>query len=98
MDINITKQTEQPLLNRKIITGSMTFERATPNYAEVKKELSKKLSTSEELIVIKNIYTSFGERNADFNAFVYNTADDLKRIEGQKKEAAKPAEQKKEGA
>ena len=93
MELNITSEKKQPLLGRKLVSGTLNFEKATPSYAEVKKDIAGKTKSSEEVIVVKNVYTAFGARNATFEAVVYDSPEALKSIELQKKktEGATPA-------
>lgn len=85
MELNVASQKNQPLLGRKLVAGTLKFEKATPSYAEVKKDIAGKLKTSEEVIVVKNIYTNFGARTANFEAAVYDSPEALKSIELEKK-------------
>ncbi len=92
MELNIESQKNQPLLGRKFILGNLKFEKATPSYAEVKKDLAEKTKSSEEVVVVKNVYTNFGTRTASFEAVVYDSPETLKSIElEKKKEGATPA-------
>jgi ribosomal protein S24E len=68
--------------------------KATPTNNEVKKEISKELKADENLIVIKNIITKFGEGTSLVKAFVYDTLEELKKLE--KYEEPKAEEKKEE--
>lgn len=97
MNLKISKSEEKPLLARKEVSGHMMFEgKATPSNGEVKKAIASELKADENNVVVKHIYTGFGSCEADVEAYVYNTAEDLKRIEPKTKKdreaGKKPAE------
>ncbi|MEK6858149.1 MAG: hypothetical protein AABX39_06185 [Nanoarchaeota archaeon] len=97
MELNIASEKKQSLLGRKLVSGTLKFDKATPSYAEVKKDLAGKTKSSEEVIILKNIYTDFGARTATFEAVVYDSPEALKSIELEKKKkdgaATPPAEE-----
>lgn len=104
MKLTITEKKENPLLNRLEVKGSLSFTRATPSNEETKKAVANELKTTTDLVVVKGIYTVFGETKAVFNADVYKKKEDLesteprpkkaKKREAEKKPAEKPAEEK----
>jgi len=95
MAIKIDKTDEKPLLARKEIKGSMIFEgKATPSNDEVRKAIASELKVDEGVVVVKHIYTSFGSSEAEISAYVYNTKEDLEKIEPKQK---KKGEKKPEG-
>jgi ribosomal protein S24E len=86
MDLKITEKKEEPLLSRIKLIGEIGFEGATPSYEEVKKKIVSSLNCDEKLTVIKNIYTKFGIRKADFLAYIYKNEEAMKKIEPKQKE------------
>ena len=102
MAVTIKKTEEKPLLARKEVDAHVVFEgKATPSNAEVAKAIASELKTDEKLVVVKHIYTAYGSSEAEIEAYVYNTDEDLKKIEPKKKKAEKkegeaPAEEAKE--
>jgi ribosomal protein S24E len=107
LNIEVKNKTENILLSRIEVQGNISFDKGpTPSEEDVKKELSKVLEVEKDLIIIKGIYTGYGENTAELTAYQYLSKDDLKNIEpkdkkkkaenkeGEKKEA--PAEEKKE--
>jgi ribosomal protein S24E len=80
----ITIQTKEPqeLLGRVRVTAHLSFDKATPNKMEVRKQLSKELKEKEEQIIVKHIYTSFGQQSATVEAMVYD--DPSKALEHKK--------------
>lgn len=81
MEIEITKTKEVPLLSRKRISCSLTFEKETPKRVEVNEKIAAKLGVNPELVVVRHIYTKFGDRSAKAIAHVYTSIDDLKKNE-----------------
>lgn len=98
MQLEIKSKNQEPLLNRTTVLAEAVFDKQTPSNAEVKKEIGKKLSTDESLIVIKKINGFFGEKKAIIEAYLYNDKASLDKIEPRKKEGKdkKPAEAKPE--
>lgn len=75
MNISILEKKESPLLKRREVSGEITFEKATPSNKEVAESLAKQLNTSADLIIMKNIYTRFGQQKAKFLAMAYDNKD-----------------------
>ena len=75
MNIQIKEKKEEPLLSRTKVNAQLEFENATPSYAEITTGLSRNLKTEEKLIVIRNVYTSFGHKKADVTAYVYSNEE-----------------------
>lgn len=97
MTIKIENKEEKPLLARKEISGSITFEgKATPSNEEVAKAVASELKVDEKTVVMKHIYTAFGSSEAKFEALVYDSEEEKKKYEPMTKamkEAAKKAEE-----
>ena len=81
MKLDVTKERETPLLSRTRVTLSLEDEGPTPSRLQLRKEVAGKLKTDEPLVVLKHIYTRFGQHKAKIIAHVYKNLDDLKRIE-----------------
>ena len=94
MKLEIKETKENSLLHRKEVEGIIYFDGATPSNQQVQKEVAGQLKSDEKLVVVKHIYTRFGENTADFLAYAYENEEHLKTVEFLKKEAAKPAEAK----
>ena len=86
MKITITGKHENPYLFRTEVSGNIVFTGATPSYEQLKKELAGQLSVQEQTIAIMHVYTKFGTSEADFTAHVYQTPEQLQKIEPKKKE------------
>ena len=81
MEIEIKKQRETPLLSRTRVTLTLNYDAATPNRLEIRKAVAHKVKAKEELVVIKHIYTRFGQKMAKVIAHVYNDKKDMEAIE-----------------
>jgi ribosomal protein S24E len=98
--MKIIEEKENKLLKRVELTAKLGFaEKATPSNADVAKMLASATKKPEENIVVKSIYTRYGDTSADVKAYVYNSKSDKESIEPTTKamkdkaeKAAKPAE------
>lgn len=79
--MKILKQSEDRLLNRKIIEYEAEYSGATPKKEEIKRDIMKELKVDMELIIVKHIYPAYGERKGKVIVYVYDNADNLKRVE-----------------
>jgi small subunit ribosomal protein S24e len=75
MNITILEKKESPLLKRREVSGEVSFEKATPSNKDLSESLAKQLNTSADLIIVKNIYTRFGQQKAKFLAMAYDNKD-----------------------
>ncbi|MBU0979779.1 MAG: hypothetical protein KJ709_03160 [Nanoarchaeota archaeon] len=69
MNLTITDENDNPLMQRKEIEAELTFDKETPSRKEVKKALSDQMKN--ENIVIKIIKMKFGFQQAKVRANVY---------------------------
>ena len=95
MQLNITQKKEEPLLSRTMLKATLEFENSTPSYAEVTSLLAGNLKSDEKLIVIRHVYTSFGDKKAEVQAYVYKDEAKKQLIEPKKKEKKDAAAEKK---
>ncbi len=106
MELKISQKTEQPLLSRTELLGTISFEAVTPSRLEVRKKLSEAIKADESLVMVTNIKTSFGEKSAKVTAHVYKKKEDAAKFEPKavrnrhlsKEEKAKLKEAKKPAA
>ncbi|MBS3148597.1 hypothetical protein J4219_06945 [Candidatus Woesearchaeota archaeon] len=85
MELAVKEQKHNPLLKRKELTGTLAFEGATPSNKELTEQLAKKLSVTAETIVMKQILGAFGGTKAEFKAYVYDSKEQLDKVEPKKK-------------
>ncbi len=95
--MKIINENRSELLKRSEVIAEVThISKPTPPEAQVKKDLSNLLKKDEALIFIKHIYTDYGQGKSEVIANVYETEQDLKRIELKKKTKKKETEKKTE--
>ena len=98
-DLKIITDTENPLFNRREIEGEI-YSEATPSRDEVRKILSEKLSANQDAIKIRTINSKFGQKVFLIVANIYNSKEEMDKIELKKKKDAesekKSAERKKQ--
>lgn len=100
MELTLTKERDTPLLSRKRYTFDMTFKGSTPSRNDIRTAVAKQLKADEDLTIIKHVYTRYGAEKARVIAQVYNSVDEMKKIEesGTLKKHEKKEEPKKEAA
>ena len=92
MKLEILKKDNNDLLERVEVSGSITFDKETPSNADVAGVIAKELGKDASLVVVKQIYTKFGQQYADFVAFVYASQEAKGRAEKVTKHLRKQAE------
>lgn len=85
MEIKIQNQKQNILLEREEIKGIISNEK-TISKVELQKAIAEQTKKPTELIAIKSIYPSYGSHKANFEVFIYNTQEALKKIEPKTKE------------
>ena len=100
MQLTIKQEIESPLLSRKEVKAEISFDKATPSNDDVAKAIAEKLKCDAGLVVVKHIYTKYGETLAGVEAYVYESKEALESIEPKKKkkEEKKPGEAPAEAA
>jgi small subunit ribosomal protein S24e len=95
MEINVNEKIENPLLNRTEIRFDCTYQGdATPKVLDVKNRLVATLNVDKNLLVVHNLKPSYGEGKAHGYAKLYDSVENLNKIEREhvvtkNKEAAK---------
>jgi len=87
MELKVENQKENALMNRTEVNGSISFTAATPSNKEVAKAVANNAKADASLVVVKSIYTTFGETNAKFTAYVYKTKETMDQLEKKGKKA-----------
>lgn len=77
MDLEIIKEKELPMLSRKRVSLWISQKGPTPSRLELISSIAKKFNTKPEHVVIKHIYSQFGDTKSKIIAHLY--ADDKKR-------------------
>ncbi len=96
--MKILKQDKSKLIDRtELLIEYPHIGKPTPSTNEIKKEVSKETKAKDELIIIKDIITKFGEGTSTIRAYIYNNLEELKKLEKYeepKKEETPAAEEK----
>ena len=75
---------QNKLLKREEITLTVTSG-TTPRTEELKKEIAGKFNSSEEAVVIKSIRGTFGRKDFDVEAYIYDNKEALAKYEPKQK-------------
>ncbi|MDD3985144.1 MAG: 30S ribosomal protein S24e [Methanobacterium sp.] len=82
MEINVNEKIVNPLLNRTEIHFDCTYQgEATPKVLDVKNRLVATLDVNKNLLVVHNLKPSYGEGKANGYAKLYDSEEDLNKIE-----------------
>lgn len=81
MELNILKEKEFPLLARTRLTIGTTFTGATPSRIDIAKAVAEKAGAKPEQVVVRHIYTKFGNPAAKIICHIYQKPEDLERLE-----------------
>ena len=82
MELEITKQNDNPLLNRQEINVIIKHsENSTPRRNQVIKSLSEQLKAKRELIIIDHLKNAYGKTETRGYAKIYSDRESLTRIE-----------------
>lgn len=96
--MNIKQDIQNKLLKRHELEIELESEK-NPTFADLKKQISKKISKPEENIDVYSIKGSFGKNKFKVKANIYDSRQDLENIKKleltkkQRKEASKPVEE-----
>lgn len=81
MDIEITKERVNPLLDRNEITFNISNTGATPSRDDVKNKLVAMLNSKYELVVLGNLATEYGAQKTVGYAKIYSDAKRAAEVE-----------------
>ncbi len=81
MDINITEDKNNALLNRRELKFDATFEGSTPSRIDVKSKIAAMLNVPLELVILQKFENSYGMSAANGYAKIYEDADRMKVVE-----------------
>jgi len=96
LEINIIKDLDNPLLDRKEITFNISHTGATPSRDKIKNKLVAQLNSRHELVIVDNIRTEYGTQNTSGYAKIYSDVDRANEIENKhvlKRNKPKPVEE-----
>ena len=81
MKIDITQKNDNALLGRVELTGSVSFEGATPKRSDVVTQIASSLKTKPELVIVRKLESKYGGGVASVVAHAYKDKAVLERIE-----------------
>ena len=82
MELEITEQNDNPLLNRQEVKVVIKHsEDSTPRRNQVIKSLSEQLKAKRELVIIDHLKNAYGKTETHGYAKVYSDRESLTRIE-----------------
>lgn len=90
MKLEITQKKQNTLLNRVEVEARIDFDVATPSNSEVAAAIGKQVKGE---VVVKSIYTTFGQKTGTVTAFVYKNLEDKSKMEKMTKHLRKKAEE-----
>ncbi len=99
MEINIIKDWDNPLLDRKEITFNISHTGETPSRDEIKNKLVAQLNSRHELVIVDKIRTEYGTQNTSGYAKIYSNVERANEIENKyvlKRNELKPVEETEE--
>ena len=71
MDVEILKKDHEPLMHRTRFEAKVVFEGKTPSRIDLMKGLCQKLSSKENMTLIRKITTDYGSERAVLVGYVY---------------------------
>ncbi|MAG48057.1 hypothetical protein CL617_05625 [archaeon] len=91
--MKITNERDNVLLERKEVNLNIEHSsKTTPSKEEVKKLIVEKYKAKEELVIVKNISTEFGDDYSSGVVYVYDNDKKFQEIEVVRKKKKKGAE------
>jgi len=81
MDIEVIKQSKEPLMNRSYFEAKIVFQGKTPSRIDMKKDLCKKLESKDNLTVVRKIDNDYGTERAVISGYVYDDEATMKNME-----------------
>ena len=82
MELEITEQNDNPLLNRQEIKVVIKHnESSTPRRNQVIKNISEQLKASRELVIIDHLKNAYGKTETHGYAKIYSDKESLSKIE-----------------
>ena len=82
MELEITEQNDNPLLNRQEVKVVIKHsEDSTPRRNQVIKSLSEQMKAKKELVIIDHLKNAYGKTETHGYAKVYSDRESLTRIE-----------------
>ena len=81
MELTIDREFENPLLDRKEVWFTITYDGGTPKRQEVREKIAAVLAINEKLLIIDHIKQKYGKEEATGFAKIYKSEDALRDVE-----------------
>jgi ribosomal protein S24E len=81
MDIEVLGKDHEPLMNRTSFKAKIIFEGKTPSRLDLIKGLCQKLSSKEDLTLIRKITTDYGSERAILTGYFYDNEKAMAMLE-----------------
>lgn len=81
MDISITNDKNNALLNRRELNITVAFDGATPSRDDVKAKIAAMLNVPLELVIVQKMENEFGKQELVGYVKIYEAADRMKQVE-----------------
>ena len=81
MDIQVIKEKNNLLLNRREVEFKVIHDEATPSRKSIVERLAATMNSKEGLVYVDRLNTEFGKRETLGYAKIYETAERAKQVE-----------------
>jgi small subunit ribosomal protein S24e len=81
MEIEIRRKEHQPLQKRTEVTARVAFNGATPTKKEAVAAVGKAMNAKPEMVIVRRMLTTYGNRSANVLAYVYDNQETLQTLE-----------------
>jgi len=81
MQIEVIKEEDNALLNRKELQIKIEHDAATPARIEVKNKVAADLKTEPDTVIVDNMKTAFGKKETIAYVKIYESAEAARQIE-----------------
>jgi len=81
LEVYVEKERHNPLLRRREVYCRLSFEGKTPSRKEVRGKIAGLMNAEPERVVVDYIKTEFGKTEAKCYVKIYDTVEDLQKIE-----------------
>lgn len=86
--MTVVKELDNKLLKRKEVELVEVSNEGNIGYEKSKKLIAEKFKASEDLIIIKEVYSRFGSNEFIIDAYIYGDAESMKAVEPRNKNEA----------
>lgn len=81
MDIEVLKKSHEPLMHRTYFEAKIVFEGKTPSRIDILKDLCHKLTSKENMTMVRKIKTDYGSERALITGYVYDDEKKMQMLE-----------------